>query len=177
LLFDLARTHDANGGSLRDFLTAATTHRRRQVASTSNVQILTIHRSKGLGFDVVLLPVFDKNRMDGSSGADFLAPRGPSLETEWLLHRPVVAVSAMDPVLRAAHEQQVQDDAYDALCVWYVGLTRAKHALHVFTIAPGKSGGTSPVSLLHRAVGPTDPSPNGRLWEAGNPDWFESDQK
>ncbi len=173
LLFDLARSFDVSGRSgLDDFLELAATHGRRQVASTANVQILTIHRSKGLGFDVVLLPVFDGTRMDGAPRETFLAWRGEPLTTEWLLHRPTAAVAGMDPVLRRAHEQQVHDAAYDALCVWYVGLTRAKHALHVFTIAPGKSGGTSPVALLHRALGTADPSEDGLLWEAGDAKWF-----
>jgi ATP-dependent helicase/nuclease subunit A len=142
------------------------------VASTANVQILTIHRAKGLGFDIVLLPVFDTTRMDAAPREAFLAMRNESLETQWLLHRPASAVSAMDGTLLAAHRQQVNDAAYDELCVWYVGLTRAKHALHVFTVAPGKSGGASPVAFIHRAAGAQEPRPDGMLWESGDPDWF-----
>jgi ATP-dependent exoDNAse (exonuclease V) beta subunit len=173
LLFDLARAHDTAGREgLDGFLRQATTHARREVASSGNVQILTIHRSKGLGFDVVILPVFDTTRMDGAPTDSFLAWRGEALTTEWLLHRPVSAVAGMDPVLQRAHEQQRRDAAYDELCVWYVGLTRARHALHVLTLAPGKSGGASPVALLHRAVGSEEPGPEGLLWTAGDADWF-----
>jgi len=159
---------------LDGFLRLATSHARREVASTGNVQILTIHRSKGLGFDVVLLPVFDTTRMDGAPTDAFLAWRGERLCAEWLLHRPASAVAGMDPVLARAHEQQRHDAAYDELCVWYVGFTRARHALHVFTLAPGKSGGTSPVALLHRAVGGDEPGPEGLLWSAGDADWFRA---
>ncbi|MDD5198277.1 MAG: UvrD-helicase domain-containing protein [Terrimicrobiaceae bacterium] len=175
LLFEFARKHDAAGrGGLDDFLRLATTHGRREVASSANVQILTIHRAKGLGFDVVLLPVFDTTRMDGAPRDTFLAWRSESLETRWLLHRPAAAVSDMDPVLAAAQRQQIHAAAYDALCVWYVGLTRAKHALHVFTLAPGKSGGASPVALLRRALSAAEPGADGLLWEAGDVGWFRA---
>jgi len=180
LLFELARTHDATGrDGLDGFLRLATSHARRETASSGNVQILTIHRSKGLGFDVVLLPVFDTTRMDGAPTESFLAWRGERLATEWLLHRPTSVVAGMDAVLARAHEQQRRDAAYDELCVWYVGLTRARHALHVFTLAPGKSGGTSPVALLHRAVASVESAPEGLLWTAGDADWFRAigDQK
>ncbi len=171
LLLDLARAHDeAGSGRLDEFLRAATAHARRQVASAGNMQILTIHRSKGLGFDVVLLPVFDTTRLDRVPRDGFLAWRGDDLRPHWRLHRPVSAVSALDPVLAAAHAQQVNDNAYDGLCLWYVGLTRAKHALHVYTLAPGKSG-ASAVSLLERALGGADAFADGR-WESGDPSWF-----
>ena len=180
LLFELARTHDATGrDGLDGFLRLAASHARRETASSGNVQILTIHRSKGLGFDVVILPVFDTTRMDGAPTDAFLAWRGERLATEWLLHRPTSVVAGMDAVLARAHEQQRRDAAYDELCVWYVGLTRARHALHVFTLAPGKSGGTSPVVLLHRAVASVESAPEGLLWTAGDADWFRAigDQK
>lgn len=174
LLFALAREFDANGTADPDeFLRRAQAHQRRQVASPANVQILTIHRSKGLGFDVVFLPVFETSRMDAAPRDPFLSRRGPDLETRWLLHRPAAAIAAMDPGLREAFERQVHDDAYDALCVWYVALTRAKRALHIFTVAPGQSGGTSPVMLLHRALDGTDPDDAGRLWSAGSPRWLD----
>ena len=172
LLLGLARGHDAAGGGLDEFLKLAMTHGRRQSASPASVQILTIHRSKGLGFDVVMLPVFDTARMDAASRGAFLARRSGALETEWLLHRPAGVVSESDPVLREAQRQQVEDGAYDELCVWYVGLTRAKHALHVFTVPPGKSGGASPVAFLHRAAGAGEPAADGTLWESGDPEWF-----
>lgn len=171
LLLELAREHDERGtDGWDDFLRRAETHGRRQVASAANVQILTIHRSKGLGFDVVLLPVFDVTRMDRVAREGFLTWRGEHLSTEWLLHRPTADIAAMDPTLAAAHEQQVQDTAYDALCVWYVGLTRAKHALHVYALRPGKGEGTSPVGLLQRALGGPDELTEGR-WEAGDANW------
>jgi ATP-dependent exoDNAse (exonuclease V) beta subunit len=173
LLLELARQHDAGGrDGLDGFLTLTATHGRRQTASTANVQILTIHRSKGLGFDIVFLPVFDNARMDSVPRQAFLSWRGEPLTTEWLLHRPSSAIAGMDPILHRAQRQQVNDAAYDALCVWYVGLTRAKHALHVFTLPPGKSGGPSPVALLHRALGRIEPPADDLLWEAGDAAWF-----
>jgi ATP-dependent helicase/nuclease subunit A len=171
LLLALAREHDSEGGGLDDFLERAKAHGRRQVAAAANVQILTIHRAKGLGFDVVLLPVFETTRMDAAPRETFLARRGSDLQTEWLLHRPPSAIAEADGVLREAHRQQVNDTAYDELCVWYVALTRAKHALHVFTLPPGKSGGASPVAFMHRAAAATEDS-GAVLWESGDPDWF-----
>lgn len=175
-LLDLARKHDAAGGSLDDFLQLATSHGRRPSASAGNVQILTIHRAKGLGFDVVLLPVLDASRIDTAPRDGFLSMRGELLDTLWLLHRPAAALCEMDERLHAAHRQQVNDAAYDELCVWYVGLTRAKHELHVFTIAPGKSGGPSPVALLRGSLGQREPGEDGLLWEEGTADWHAAVQ-
>jgi ATP-dependent exoDNAse (exonuclease V) beta subunit len=172
LLLALARRHDAEGGTLDDFLDRARAHGRRQAASAGTVQILTIHRSKGLGFDIVLLPVLDTTRMDAAPRETFLVHRGRDLGARWLLHRPVSAIAEADASLGEAHRQQVNDAAYDELCVWYVALTRAKHSLHVFTVPPAKSGGPSPVNLLHRAVA-SFPAQGDLLWEAGDPAWFQ----
>lgn len=173
LLLDLARKHDVAGGSMDDFLRLATAHGRRPSASADNVQILTIHRAKGLGFDVVLLPVLDATRIDSTPREGFLSMRGETLDTLWLLHRPTAALCEIDERLLAAHRQQVCDAAYDELCVWYVALTRARHALHVFTVPPGKSDGPSPVALLRRSLGIQEPQKDGLLWEEGDAGWID----
>ena len=97
-----------------------------QTPGAAAVQVMTIHKSKGLGFDVVMLPGMSDSQIPDDSY--FKVARGK----DWLLQVPAKWVREQIGVLREAHERWAQDQSYEAMCLLYVALTRSKRGLYVF---------------------------------------------
>ncbi len=108
-------------------------HRVQQDSETPGVvRVMTTHFSKGLGMDMVILP-----ELGGTTGiADFRDTSGIALsrdslgQIQWGLSLPNKHICAADPTLSSLREQLRARQAYEAFCVLYVAMTRAKHALY-----------------------------------------------
>ncbi len=150
--------------TLTDFTAFVEAFVTRDVADTSTVKILTIHRSKGLGFDFVLLPVIETVGMDAIRSGEVLFAGDGS----WLLTNPGKQVVQSDPVLSAARESDTNEGVFESLCVSYVAMTRAKRAL-VMLLKPASKSGTASCYFsghIEAALGAQLP------YSAGSPDWF-----
>jgi len=149
--------------TLTDFTAFAEAFITRDVADTTTVKILTIHRSKGLGFDFVLLPVIEKAGIDAIRSGDVLfAP-----DDAWLLTSPGKTIIQSDAVLAAACERTTNDGVFEALCVYYVAMTRAKHAL-VLLLNPAPKAASDALYFsnhVEAALGAALP------WSEGDPEW------
>jgi ATP-dependent exoDNAse (exonuclease V) beta subunit len=174
-LIETARAHDAeSGGGIDEFLRAANRDIRRDTAAAGRVQVMTIHKSKGLGFDVVLLSVDDRERMDVSRRGVLLVGNNAAGRPEWVIRRPDAVVVSADETLARALEAERRDAAYEGLCLLYVALTRAKRELRVFCGPPPSSDNhLSPVSLI-RAAAARAGADEGLPWEHGARGWLES---
>jgi len=115
------------------------------------VKVVTVHKSKGLEYPVVLLPFATLARLPSSRGHAVVSVMGAQGRE---LH--------LDPsaeVLDLADRERLQED----LRLLYVALTRARHALWVGVAAP-KSGKACVVhrsALGHVLVGPTAVTEDG----------------
>ncbi|MEO8495547.1 MAG: 3'-5' exonuclease, partial [Planctomycetota bacterium] len=145
--------------------------------TSSQVRVMTIHQAKGLEFDIVVLPELE-GRLIGQPDS-------------FVVHRET-PVSPADRVCRYVNSdlqqllprpfQQMFEDATDrtvteSLCVLYVALTRAVHALHII-IAPSKENErTIPLTsagLVRAALRGNEPAlPGTLLYESGDRDWCE----
>jgi ATP-dependent exoDNAse (exonuclease V) beta subunit len=172
-LRDIARAFDSgNPSSITEFPRFAAEFTHRDAAASGRVQLMTVHKSKGLGFDVVLLPVLDTQRMDSATDAQLLAPAGISGRTQWILRKPPTLIAAADPIIAAACDADRADNAYEAMCLLYVAITRAKFALEIFVPkTPENVSALSPVAAIHRAIAPRDE--DAADWAIGDPTWFE----
>lgn len=155
-----------------------------ETAADSAVRVMTVHQSKGLGFDVVLVPDLQGRQMRTAGALDLVTARDPATDQPaWVLKLPRRRVSACDDDLRALVQREDDDGCFDELCVLYVALTRARRGLYVITSYPGDtSTSCTPATVVKQGL-TGDPNPDGgapltiggipakRLYDAGDADW------
>ena len=146
------------GTRLSDFADYLAAKKKRNIAEPGKVKIMTIHRSKGLGFDYVVLPLYEPDALDASADGALVADG-------WVLPDPGTKVTKIVPGLsaaRAARQERVEEEA---LCTYYVAMTRAKNAMTVICRPPAKGGTSRYISdFVREAL----PSP------IGDPKWYGS---
>ena len=89
------------------------------------VQVMTIHKSKGLGFDIVVLPEVPADSLPQAQYFDIAE------SDDWITETPPKWARRIIPEIRAAEERWEDEQRYEGFCTLYVALTRAKRALSV----------------------------------------------
>lgn len=136
---------------------------RVQSNQETQVQIMTIHNSKGLEFDVVLLPDLNQQLVPILQGS-FIQSLSPS---PWEGPQQVVktarkALIQHSPQLRIMDEKHSNQTLYESLSVLYVALTRAKYALYM--IAPEEPRKNTYAHLLNELLEPLSPESISFEW-------------
>jgi len=145
------------GVRLGDFISFLSARKKRNVAEPGKVKIMTIHRSKGLGFDYVVLPLYEHDALDAE-------PEGPLIGDGWILPDPGAQVLRAMPALKEAGSRRKERAEQEALCTYYVAMTRAKRAMTIVLHPPSK---TSTSLRFSQFVRESIPEP------IGNPAWYE----
>jgi len=130
------------------------------------IQVMTIHKSKGLGFDVVFIPLLPDTRIPETQRYRVAEGDG------WLTEVPPAWARRFFPEIRNAEAKWAADEAYEALCQLYVALTRAKRGLYVYLAKKPRSPDAEAPTLTNwmlRELG-SDGTP-GVVFQMGNPDW------
>ena len=173
-----ARLFDATGSrDVAEFVAFVERHTVRESETAEVVRVMTIHKSKGLGFDVVILPDLEGIRLD--CRRDGLAvQRSAAREIEWVLDLPTKAFLEADPVLLAHVRAAEADACYENLSLLYVAMTRAKRAMYLIAKPPGTSKSRNFPKLLAETLGEeTRPVRIGGrefagAFSAGEAEWF-----
>jgi ATP-dependent exoDNAse (exonuclease V) beta subunit len=108
----------------------------RDTADPRSVQVLTIHRSKGLQYTAVYLPCLnsEKQKIAEVRVKDPMVKTDEDFIPEWALTRPKTEVTEADPeTLEAVLTKERTAAAYENLCRLYVGMTRAVRRLVLVT--------------------------------------------
>jgi ATP-dependent helicase/nuclease subunit A len=181
-LVDAARRFDGTGGrSVSEFVAFMERHTIREPEGAAVVRVMTLHKAKGLGFDIVLLPDLEGTRLD-QARSGLAVHKGGDRSIEWVLDAPPRLFAEQDAVL-AAHAREAEAEAgYEALSLLYVGLTRAKRGLYVITGRPGDSTSRNYPRLLAATLanaGAEREVPVGRLrtrgaWAEGDANWHQA---
>ncbi|MBN1855917.1 MAG: UvrD-helicase domain-containing protein [Dehalococcoidia bacterium] len=141
--FDSSSSRDCD-----EFLSFIDKYELHEVAGDGAIRVMTIHQSKGLGFDIVLLPELDDKDITKARDVSALLGRNEDALPEWLLTTPAHGVAEGDPVLANVLAGANAAAAFESLCLLYVAMTRAKRALYVITSYPGKSAAVFNQSTL-----------------------------
>ncbi|MFY9256478.1 MAG: UvrD-helicase domain-containing protein [Fuerstiella sp.] len=146
---------------------------RLNKSETAAIRVMTVHQSKGLEFEIVVLPELDGRLFKTPNAAAGMPAPGESPDQVCIWRNRAIR-SLLPASLQAAFEQTVSRDVSEALCLLYVALTRAVHALHMFIPPitsqkpPATFAGVLLASLVDDHVAPADQV----IYEAGDPDWF-----
>ena len=154
--------------ALPDWLAALEQLAVRETAAAGSIQVMTLHKAKGLGFDVVFLPDLDSG---GGGPDDILIRRDEQGCATGCLAYPPKWLQAWEPILGDCTAAQKADQDLEALCVLYVALTRAKEATFVI-LNQERPRRTSRVrDWILSAVAQPDLSPMTSPWGIGTLHW------
>lgn len=139
------------------------------------IQIMTVHKSKGLGFDLVFLPeIASRSLTNQSLDKVVLAADGEGA----LITNPSKWAQPAYPSIQEANQQYYLEQCYGTFCVLYVALTRAKQGL--YCLMDQKTQSCSPAKWMQEALSalpeqpdPGDDSAPRLLYQHGEPRWYE----
>lgn len=181
-LVELGFRWDERGASLRptDFVDFVETEKVED-PTAAGVRVMTIHQSKGLEFDVVVLPELDLSIAGGGPTTPAALPERDPSTGRIVRIFPYVKKSAarLLPETAAAAVQARASELRDALGVLYVGVTRARFGLHLLLAADSERGPSSASSfarLIRCALEREEEAleDGDVLYDRGTPDWPES---
>jgi ATP-dependent exoDNAse (exonuclease V) beta subunit len=130
--------------------------RKVEDPTSAPVRVMTIHQAKGLEFDIVVLPELD-GKLKGQPPSIVVGRQGSLGPIERVSRYAAKEVAALLPAeFRGLFERWPIDDAHAALCVLYVAMTRAAHALHMIVADPAlpRLGSKSSAALVRSALAP-----------------------
>ena len=187
-LVELARHWDAAGGGRLAHFVARVRAQSLDNPISSRVRVMTVHGSKGLEFEAVILADLQSRGRGGGDGPRFLVTMTTpetSPEVQLVPSREVAEILGMQDVTEGYQQKQFEED----LSVLYVGLTRAKSYLDVVLTAPKRQepslagilfegwghveGGHHVVEENAATILPETPAqvhrmaPDSAMWEAG----------
>ncbi len=142
-----------------------------QSPGVAAVQVMTVHKSKGLGFDVVILPDVPTKKVPDLTHFNTIVGEG------WVTSAPVSWARAMIPEISAAENKWAEQQTYEAFCKLYVAMTRAKRGLYVFLDTPSKSAAEDKASLANwLMVSLGLDGKEQEIFESGNENWASNVQ-
>lgn len=179
-LLDFAAGFDETGSrDADDFLRRARAHTLREdTVGARAIQVLTVHKSKGLQFDVVILPELQGEALDAVSRNRLFVSRGLRGGVQWILDKPEKAIVDADSVLSAELQREQARRAFEGICRLYVSMTRAKLALYAITAERSRDSSRNEAGLLKQRLESGEASPYhissvvaSCLWESGDRLW------
>ncbi len=177
-----AAAFDERGGSPEEWLRHMENLKRRVEPGRGVVQAMTIHQSKGLGFDVVILPLFPSTGPFADDGHMELK-REVAGEVTGMLHDDNRLLYECVGPLRELAEQWRSRQEAEGFCKTYVAVTRTARACYVFLSPPSATRAAEPKTsmreIFRRVRGGSLPASRMEglascAYASGDPDWYRS---
>ena len=146
---------------------------RFQKKRRAPVRVMTIHQSKGLEFDCVVLPELDTNLFKApEAAAGTPAPGEPADRVCVWVGKELRRL--LPEQLQAAFTETIGQRVAESLCLFYVAMTRARRCLVM--LAPPMQSAKPPktyAGLLLCALSDNGQAgPAETVWETGDPNWY-----
>jgi ATP-dependent exoDNAse (exonuclease V) beta subunit len=145
---------------------------RFQKKRKAPVRVMTIHQSKGLEFDCVVLPELDTSLFKPPEAAAGSPATGEPAD------RVCVWVSKQQRMLlpdslQEAFSETIGQKVAESLCLFYVAMTRARRCLVMLSppLQSGKPPKTFAGLLLAALSDNSQAGPAETVWETGDPAW------
>lgn len=167
--------------STGDFLRTVLAHRVEDPTSAA-VRVMNVHQSKGLQFDIVVLPELDL-RLTPQPPAMLVGRPTPTAPINTVCRYIAKPLFPLVPAELAQVTQEQQQQAVgEGVCWFYVAMTRAVHALHLL-VSPGKENENSLpktfAGVLRSTLsdGALVLEPSKVIWQLGDENWRASREK
>ncbi len=138
------------------------------------VRVMTVHQSKGLEFDIVVLPELDGQlfQTPPAAAGGNAAGEAPKFVSIW---RSKKLRCMLPESLQKAFEQTVASDLSESMCLLYVAMTRAVHALHMFIkpVTAARIPKNYAGLLLATLAEERQANGDAVLYETGDAAWYE----
>jgi ATP-dependent helicase/nuclease subunit A len=175
---EMAAEFDAGGSRDIDAFLKHARYMPMQVRGAANaVQVMTVHKSKGLEFDVVILPDLNGDAMDHVRRRSLIVNRDAK-GISWVLQEPPRIFAPLHEALHEELEISKQRSAFESLCRLYVAMTRAKRGLYLIAQPPPKSQDSAmkEAHFLRRMLGAAGAGEENAAyvteWQTGDARWF-----
>lgn len=147
----------------------------------SNVRVMTVHQSKGLEFDVVVLPELE-SEIDAYTHAVVWDSPDPTESIDRVcIYRNQKIQAVLPPDMQQMFQSAKNREAVESLCLLYVAMTRAAHAMYMILPPATKGTRSQPrtfAGLLQVALAPEEKlEPESVLFQYGDEEWFLSEKK
>lgn len=143
---------EAGGGSVAAFVRWLEGATVREPEGADIVRVMTVHKSKGLGFDIVILPDLEGGGLSSRRDGPAVSLRDDG-SVDWILEYPGKLIAENDQRLGAYLEDAEADSAFESLALLYVAMTRAKRGLYAIIEPVGETNACSYPRLLAECVG------------------------
>ncbi|NDV61816.1 UvrD-helicase domain-containing protein [Puniceicoccales bacterium CK1056] len=177
-LLEAATRFEATGvKTLEGFIQFIETASVEESTLSSQIQVMTVHKAKGLDFDMVIVAGFGASPLVRSNKSSLHVERHVDGEVDWILDLPNKAILEAEPCLSAAAHGETGRNVFEALCLLYVAMTRARQGLYCLAHPPTRnSSQTTWHHLFETGLSKDDnPRKEGAIeWHAtfGTPVWY-----
>ncbi len=149
------------------------------------VQVMTVHKAKGLTFDATIVPDLEGKRLDEVRRESLYTRKLHNGEMDWILAMPNSDICGVDERLYQALNEGRSDGFYEKLCQLYVALTRASHGLYIISNELKKGGDSrNYIRLLNETLAKDEGEPfdyskveSKIIFSRGSFDWIKPKTK
>jgi len=175
-LVELAYAYESQASVRTDDFIALVRQKRIQDPGAADIRVMSVHQSKGLQFDIVVLPELDV-KMGGQPPQIVVDRPSPVEEIDRVCRyvsqsQQMLLPQAFQEMFAAGKRQLIEE----SLCVLYVAMTRAIHAMHIIVAPSRVNEKTIPdtwAGVLRAALSEgKSAEPQTLLYEHGDSQWF-----